>query len=752
MIPPLHRWPAYGKLSAARRDWVMAVAIALAGVAAAGAQDEEPVICREIRGIVWEDVNRNGLREPGEPPVEGVIVNLATDPYTAFTPCSASSPNLSTRTNASGEYRLWTHANVPYRIELPQVAGFWNPQFSYALTRSLVGDDSMIDSDAAEEGEDYGKTEWSPRPTVPVTSGVDIGLVKPLTGGAGGTGWVRGRAFLAQADGTQPQQGGALAGVPVTLWGPGGVLVQSTLTDANGAYAMEAPEGTYRLQFQSPNRRVPAPQRFAGDDPARDSDIDASGFVHPFVLSAGGVVDHLDAGFLSIYDIHFSVWQDLDGNGVREVNEPPIAGITVQRWDETGSAPSEQKVTDTGGSVVFFHTGHPGSFRIRVPTRSVRDSYAPFAAGADPSRDSDVYSEGANAGFTPTITLDPYQPILQAGQAGIVSRPSIQRLITGKVFPADADGLEMAGGSGLGQAGVIVERLDPSTQAVRFVAGVWADSSGRFSIPLTFEGLVMVRLSVSTHSMTGRWQASPRRGSPGGERLANQLSASGSTEWVSLPEGGGWFDVGLGLAEIVPVRGRVWQDANANGVQDAGESGVSGVALTAQSSDYGAQFWESVSDSGGEFEFEVPGTAKLRFGALRPHLDDRFSPRRAGDPTRDSDVFTEGEAIGWTEEFIVPPDGVLPARYDVGLVYAPPPRVTHPLQITAAEWAPDDSFRFLLLGPLGGTYQIETHQRGATPPWVPMGEPFVTTELETIVAPPKTDGPGPFLFRARRLR
>ena len=716
------------------------------------AQDEEPVTCRQIRGIVWEDVNRNGLREPGEPPVEGVIVDLATDPYTAFTPCSASSPNLSTRTNAAGEYKLWTHTNLPYRVELPQAAALWNPQFSYAMTRSLVGDDTMIDSDAAEEGADYGKTAWSPPPTVSVTSGVDIGLVKQIPGGAGGTGWVRGRAFLAQADGTQPVQGGALSGVPVTLFGPGRVVVQSTLTDASGAYAMEAPAGTYRLQFQSPNRRVPTPHRFAGNDPERDSDIDVGGYVYPFVLSAGGVVNHLDAGYVSIYDIQFSVWQDLNGNGVREGNETPIAGITVQWWDESGSAPLEQKATSTAGSVAFVHTGAPGSFQIRVLTRSVRDSFAPFAAGADPSRDSDVYSDGAETGFTPVFALDPFQLVHQAGQAGIVSQPSIQRLVTGKVFRADADGKEMAGDSGLGRAPVIVESLNPDTQAISFVAASFSDATGLFSIPLPFEAPAMVRLSVSTTSMTGRWQASPRRGPPGGDRLANQLTASGFTEWVSLPEGGGWFDVGLGLATIVPLRGRVWHDANGNGVQDPGETGEGGVALTAQSSDYGPQFWEAVSDASGEFEFEVPGTAKLRFGALRPHLGDRFSPRLAGDPTRDSDVFPEGEATGWTEEFIVPPDGVLPARYDVGLIYAPPPRATHPVQITRTTWAPDESFRFLLLGPVGGTYQIETFQRGATPPWIPMGEAFVTTDLETLIRTPQATGPGASLFRARRVR
>ena len=122
--------------------------------------------------------------------------------------------------------------------------------------------------------------------------------------------------------------------------------------------------------------------------------------------------------------------------------------------------------------------------------------------------------------------------------------------------------------------------------------------------------------------------------------------------------------------------------------------------------------WETVSQASGEFQFPVPGTAKIRLGALRPHLDDQFSPRWVGDPTRDSDVRTEGESIGWTEEFTVPADGVLAAGYDVGLIYAPPPRITRPFRITRTEWTPDDTFRFLLQGPLGGTYQVETFQRG----------------------------------------
>ena len=312
--------------------------------------------CLEIRGVVWEDVNKNGVRDPGEPRVEGVGVILKTDPYTAFTPCSAASPNLWINTNAAGEYSLFMNAYRPYRI---QVVGHWPLKFSYALTRSNVGGDDTIDSDVAEQGEDYGMTDWMPPPTASVTSGVDIGLVKQLSGSGGATGWVRGRAFLAQADGTRPEEGGALAGVQVTLMGPDGVVVHSMLTDAAGAYAMEAPAGTYRLHFLSPNRRVPTSHRFAGGDPGRDSDIDVSGFVYPFILPAGEVVDHLDAGYLSIHDVHFSVWQDLNGNGVREGNEPPIAGITVQLWGEAGLAHLEEKTTGATGSVFFVYTGPP---------------------------------------------------------------------------------------------------------------------------------------------------------------------------------------------------------------------------------------------------------------------------------------------------------------------------------------------------------------------------------------------------------
>lgn len=732
-----------------RTRQVLATGIASAVLAATGVHAQDPPSgCYEIRGVVWEDVNRNGVREPGEPGIAGVQVDQILWSTFPIASCPSTSTGRSTQTNASGEYRLFL-GGWPYRIGVAPASGNWQG-FRYVMTRSNAGGDDWVDSDAADEGEDYGMTKWSAMPVASVTSGVDFGLVKQETDDPRPTGWVRGRAFLAQADGTRPESGGGLAGVKVDLLGPGWAVVRSTLTDAGGAYAMEAPEGTYRLIFRSPIRRFPTPLQFAGNDPSRDSDIDWQGIVAPFILPAGETLENLDGGYFSTYDVLFEVWQDLDGNGIREATEPPIAGITVEYWGENGTTPLAVRSTDAKGVAVYVHSGPRVSIRCRVLKRSPRDSYSPFAAGGDPSRDSDVYTEGEFAGSTAPLALPPDGWVVRGGQAGIISQPSVQRLITGRVFPADAEGYEQEGSSGIGGAGVELQIFHPSLNQVSTLAYWNSDDTGSFSIPLDFESSVIVRLKAGV--WPGDWRASPRRGAPGGPRLANQLTRFGYTEWMTLAEGATWNDVGLGFARRVPVRGRAWHDVNANGVQDDGEPGLSEIVLTARSSDYPDLEQESVTDSAGAYEFTVTGTSKLTIGALRPHPEDQFSPFRVGDPSRDSDVQTEGAGFGWIEEFLVPPDGVLPAAYDVGVIFAPPPRLVPPLMIKAIDLDPNGEFRFLLHGPPGGTYQTETFQSGSVPPWLPIGEPFVTTDLETLIRTPQATGPGVSLFRVRRVR
>ena len=70
----------------------------------------------------------------------------------------------------------------------------------------------------------------------------------------------------------------------------------------------------------------------AGADDTIDSDVDAAGSSPLFTIESADVVDGPDAGFLPT-ELGDRVWHDLDGDGIQDLGEPGLAGITVNLYD-----------------------------------------------------------------------------------------------------------------------------------------------------------------------------------------------------------------------------------------------------------------------------------------------------------------------------------------------------------------------------------------------------------------------------------
>ena len=117
-----------------------------------------------------------------------------------------------------------------------------------------------------------------------------------------------------------------------------------------------------------------------------------------------------------------------------------------------------------------------------------------------------------------------------------------------------------------------------------------------------------------------------------------------------VPAGDLWKSATLGdlenLCTYAFVGNVVWRDANANGVQDSGEPGVSGVLLNLIDPDNGAVVAQATTASDGSYLFAVQPNkdyiievAPINFNAGRPLFDFVLSPQdRGGDDTRDSDA------------------------------------------------------------------------------------------------------------------
>ncbi len=210
----------------------------------------------------------------------------------------------------------------------------------------------------------------------------------------------------ADGDGIQDPEEPGIAGVTVHLLDGAGNRVASTLTDRDGIYGFEdLTPGTYRIEIEFPDGYAASPaDRGPGedDDDAFDSDIDAEGVTEPFVLrSHREDVDH-DAGLHPAAWIGDLVWEDLDGDGIQDPDEPGLSGVTVRLLDAS-DATVASTVTGAGGAYAFADLA-AGKYRVVVV---IPEGYtaSPRNRGSDDAADSDIDAEGSMA----RVTLAPGQ-------------------------------------------------------------------------------------------------------------------------------------------------------------------------------------------------------------------------------------------------------------------------------------------------------------------------------------------------------
>ena len=120
--------------------------------------------------FVFEDSNANGIQDPGENGVAGVLVKLQNPDGTAVVDDNGNP--ITTTTDANGEYAFTDLIPGEYKVMFVAPDGF-------AFTEPNVGDDDTIDSDADPEN---GMTQ-----TVVLSSGdfngtLDAGLIKLIPG------------------------------------------------------------------------------------------------------------------------------------------------------------------------------------------------------------------------------------------------------------------------------------------------------------------------------------------------------------------------------------------------------------------------------------------------------------------------------------------------------------------------------------------------------------------------------------------
>ncbi len=463
-----------------------------------------------IGGLKYEDLNANGQRDPGEPGLPGVTILL--------TPASGSGQRTAT-TDASGNF-LFTDVTPG----------------AYVLTETVPAGFSQ--TQPASDG-------------IPVTLASGGTSIDNLFGNFHGilTGTISGVKFLdANGNGARDAGEPGMSGVTITL--AEGGLSRNAVTGTDGSFSFAGvPFGTYTLAETVP-----------------------SGFQQTVPPAPGTLTATLDFGHQSVSGLAFgnrpltasisgAKFNDLNGNGIRDADEPGLAGVTIQLRDPAGQITAA--TTDASGAFSFAGlTAFVGSYTLSevVPAGFVQT--APAAPG------------------TFSVTLVPGQNAT-GFLFGNRSQTAAPGSISGTKFN-DVNGNGSRDAAEPGLSGVTIQ-LKPASGPTLTAT---TDASGAFS----FTGLAAGTYVLSEVVPAGFVQTAP----PAPGTISVMLTAGQAAT-------GFLFGNQAVAAGTGSISGLKILDINANGIRDGIDRPLAGIVIVLTDSNRVVR--QTVSGEDGTFSF-----------------------------------------------------------------------------------------------------------------------------------------------------
>lgn len=314
-----------------------------------------------VGNLVWFDANNDGVQDPGEPGMAGVMLTLTKSDGTAVTDIFGN-PVTTTTTDASGNYLF---DNLPvgrYKVSVSSPVGFQPAQSGQGVSAN----DSSTGSEVSAQLTINGTSDQT----------LDFGFFAPSVS-VGDLVW-----FDTNRDGIQDMGERGISGVTLTLTKSDGtavtdifgIPVTTTVTDANGNYSFEnLPFGQYAVTIAAPSGLI------ATVDGAGTASTDSSSGSETSVqLTVNGSSDTtLDFGFYApVVSVGNFVWFDTDRDGVHDADEQGISGVTVTLTKADGTPvtdifgnPVATTTTDANGNYSFDNLP-VGTYKVTVTTPS----------------------------------------------------------------------------------------------------------------------------------------------------------------------------------------------------------------------------------------------------------------------------------------------------------------------------------------------------------------------------------------------
>ncbi len=300
-----------------------------------------------------------------------------------------------------------------------------------------------------------------------------------------------------------------------------------------------------------------------GDDDSLDSDINETDGKSDTVTITDSNITNLDGGAVRTYCLGDYVWDDTNANGLQDDGESGIANVTVT-LNETGATVD----TDENGSYQFCGL-KPGTYSVTVDKNDLPEGYVFTTQNVDGNtsedKDSDVDSDGKSDSVTIT---DDNITTLDAGAYN-------NSLCLGDYIWKDdnMDGIQDENESGI--ADVNITLYDANGTELNSTT---TDENGKYEFCDLSRGEYYIIVDKDT--LPYGYVITTQNADGSDDNNDSDINATdGKSDTVTIGsesnltlDGGAYPTYCLG--------DMVWDDKNANGIQDDGESGIADVNIT----------------------------------------------------------------------------------------------------------------------------------------------------------------------------
>ncbi len=491
----------------------------------------------EISGFVYRDNNDNGLRESGELGIGGVDIQIVS------LDSIAGSISRTTQTLSDGSYRFVALPPGRYRIsEVTQPVAYFDGKDSPGTVRSQTRGTNSTNDQITEirlDGNDSG-IEFN------------FGEIEPSS--------LSGHVCVAMPGfdcfSTEPNSIAPLPGVKIDLVNAAGVVVATTETASDGSYYFDQlPAGVYSIVETQPVDLLDGVSRAGAINGVSVGSASNGTLIEQIVLGGGQNGVNYDFCELPPATLSGHVYRDDNNDGVRQVSEPLLAGVTIRLFDNSGNKIGEVATNDEG--YYQFKGLGKGTYRIDETT----------PAGYLDGKESIGRIAGRIVG-----ELDGKDTIksivLPSGMDGVDFDfgEILPASISGNVYE-DADGDCIRDPGEVRLAGVLIELINELGQVV---ATTRTDGLGNYEFADLIPGVYTLR----EQQPTGYIQGGQMAGSAGGNASLTDIISS-----IALGAGVQAIDYDFCEQRVASLEGTVFADLNDDCIFDPDESPIANVRI-----------------------------------------------------------------------------------------------------------------------------------------------------------------------------